>query len=165
MTPIALPLLLVRHAHAEDSHPLGDAARGLTPEGRALFRIHARKLARMTPLTGILTSPLVRAVQTAELLADALGLGRVEVHPDLRPVRRAARRIVDLAHEYGGGWAFVGHNPFLKEAARLLIGPEAPTLRLKKGAAVALALDGAEHPFRWLLSPGRAPVKSLSALR
>ncbi len=79
MSPHQMPLLLVRHAVAEDAHPLGDEARALTAEGRAAFRAHARKLARLTPMTGIVTSPLVRAVQTAELLAEAFGLGSVRI--------------------------------------------------------------------------------------
>ncbi len=101
---------------AEDDNPLGDEARALTPEGRAAFRQHARKLARLTPLTGIVTSPLVRAVQTAEILAEALGLERVEVHPALLPRPRAHKRILSLAHELGPGWALVGHNPSLERA-------------------------------------------------
>jgi phosphohistidine phosphatase len=164
MTPVTLPLLLVRHAPAEDSHPLGDEARGLTPEGRAAFRTHARRLARLTPLTGILTSPLVRAVQTAELLADAVGLAGVEVHGDLQPGRRAARRIVELAYEVGGGWALVGHNPSLREALGLLLGPDAPAFRLRKGAAVALALEEPDSPFRWLVAPGQPPLRSVAAV-
>src|SRR6187551_451703 len=121
MSSHALPLMLVRHAVAEDEHPLGDEARALTSEGRAAFRPHARKLARLTPMAGIVTSPLVRAVQTAEILAEAFGLARVEVHPALLPRRDAPKRIFQLARELGAGWMLVGHNPSLARAAALAL--------------------------------------------
>ncbi|CAM3938129.1 histidine phosphatase family protein [Corallococcus sp. ZKHCc1 1396] len=149
-----LPLLLVRHAVAEDSHVLGDEARALTPKGRAAFRLHARKLARLTPLMGILTSPLVRAVQTAELLAEALCLSHVEVHPALVPMKGAARHVLKLAREVGPGWALVGHNPSLERAAALALGQDLPDT-LRKGCAVALRPQGRDFSLQWLASPGR----------
>lgn len=150
-----LPLLLVRHAVAEDSHALGDEARALTPQGRAAFRQHARKLARLTPLMGIITSPLVRAVQTAELLADALGLSHVEVHPGLVPMKGAARNVLKLARDVGPGWALVGHNPSLERAAALALGQALPD-KLRKGCAVALRPEGHGFTLQWMLAPGRS---------
>ncbi|MDC0712264.1 histidine phosphatase family protein [Stigmatella sp. ncwal1] len=150
-----LPILLVRHAIAEDKHPLGDEARALTPEGRAAFRKHARKLAQLTPLMGILTSPLVRAVQTAELLAEAFGISRVEVHPALLPREHAHKRIVKLAREVGPGWALVGHNPGMARAGELALG-EAPPGKMRKGAVLALQLDGKHFALSWFATPGRA---------
>lgn len=159
MSPRELPLLLVRHAVAEDSHVLGDEARALTSEGRAAFRHHARRLARLTPLTGIVTSPLVRAVQTAELLAEAFGLSSVEVHPALVPGKGAHKRILKLARELGPGWALVGHNPSLERAgARALEGEELPD-KLRKGTALALRpLAGGGFTLAWWAAPGR-PVR------
>ncbi|GEN08050.1 phosphohistidine phosphatase [Myxococcus fulvus] len=159
MSPRELPLLLVRHAEAEEAHVLGDEARALTPEGRALFRQHARKLARLTPLRGIVTSPLVRAVQTAELLAEALGLAQVDVHPALLPRKGAARRILKLAHELGPGFALVGHNPSLEKALALALGDDtrAPD-KLRKGTAVALRAlaDDGGYQLVWWAAPGRS---------
>jgi len=153
-----LPSLFVRHAVAEDSHVLGDEARALTPEGRAAFRHHARKLARLTPLRGILTSPLVRAVQTAELLAEAFGVSGVEVHPALMPQRGAHKRIVDLARERGAGWALVGHNPSLERAAQRALQHELPD-KLRKGAVLALhPLNDGGFTLTWWATPGK-PLK------
>jgi phosphohistidine phosphatase len=151
-----LPLLLVRHAVAEDEHPLGDEARALTPEGRADFRKHARKLARLTPMTGILTSPLVRSVQTAEILAEAFGLAQVEVHEALLPHAQAYKRILDLAADVGPGWALVGHNPGMSLAGERALGGELPD-KLRKGAALALLPSGKGKRFEfvWLAAPGR----------
>lgn len=158
----SLPLMLVRHAVAEDEHPLGDEARGLTSEGRATFRQHARKLARLTPMTGILTSPLVRAVQTAEILAEAFGLSQVEIHRALLPHSRAHKRIVELASEVGPGWALVGHNPSLSLAGALALGEELPD-KLRKGAVLALMPSGKRFTFGWLAAPGRAVVRPESS--
>ncbi|MCP3101459.1 histidine phosphatase family protein [Myxococcus sp. K15C18031901] len=158
MTPRELPLLLVRHAVAEDAHALGDGARALTPEGRALFRQHARKLARLTPLVGIFTSPLVRAVQTAELLAECFGLSQVEVHPALLPRKGAHTRILKLARSVGPGYALVGHNPSLERALALALeagGDEAPD-KLRKGTVAALQPSGKKgYRLDWWAAPGR----------
>lgn len=154
-----LPLLLVRHAVAEDENALGDEARALTAEGRATFRQHARKLRRLTPLTGIVTSPLVRAVQSAEILAEAFGLGIVEVHPALLPMPGAAKRILALAREVGPGWALVGHNPSLEKAGTKALGLDSFPGKLRKGAALALFPDGPRFTFGWLAAPGRTVVR------
>ena len=66
-------LLIVRH---EDAHPAaddgGDALRALTPTGRNRMYAQARKLFEYLPgLDRIWTSPLVRAVQTSEILVGA----------------------------------------------------------------------------------------------
>lgn len=155
MSPHQMPLLLIRHAVAEDVHPLGDEARALTPEGRAAFRTHARKLARLTPMAGIVTSPLVRAVQTAELLAEAFGLGRVEVHPALLPGPHAHKRILRLARELGAGWMLVGHNPSLSRAGELALELDTLPGKLRKGTALALQPEGKHFSFAWMAAPGR----------
>ncbi len=158
MTVHALPLMLVRHAVAEDEHPLGDEARGLTVEGRVAFRQHARKLARLTPMTGVLTSPLVRAVQTAEIFAEAFGLAQVEVHRALLPRANAHKRIVELALEVGPGWALVGHNPAMSLAGALALGEELPD-KLRKGAVLALMPSGKRFTLGWMAAPGRAVLR------
>jgi phosphohistidine phosphatase len=153
-----LPLMLVRHAVAEDDHTLGDEARALTPEGRVAFRQHARKLARLTPMTGILTSPLVRAVQSAEILAEAFGLAQVEVHRALLPRTHSHKRIVELALEVGPGWALVGHNPGLTLAGALALGEELPG-KMRKGAVLALKPSGKRFAFAWLAAPGQSVLR------
>lgn len=160
----SLPLMLVRHAVAEDDHTLGDEARALTPEGRAAFRQHARKLSRLTPMTGVLTSPLVRAVQTAEIFAEAFGLAQVEVHPALLPHSNAHKRIVELASEVGPGWALVGHNPGMVLAGELALGEELPD-KMRKGAVLALMPSGKRFTFAWLAAPGRSVLRPDSPVR
>ena len=154
-------LLLVRHGKAEDGHPMGDAARALTEEGREEFREHARKVVGHVGLEGILTSPAVRAVQTAEILAEACGLAAVNVRGELSVDRASARSIEALCREVGPGWALVGHNPSLAEALAHLIG-YGSVPQFRKGAVVALK-PGASLPWElaWVASPGRKMKQSV----
>jgi phosphohistidine phosphatase len=155
------PILLVRHAKAEPEHPSGDWARSLTAKGRKSFAAHARVLAEHCSLRGIATSPWVRAVQTAEILAEAAGLRNVQSRGELIPDRNAPARILKLAQELGPGWALVGHNPSLEDAAASALGIGKWPLNLKKGAAVALRWQGGSFTFVWQACPKKALVKRL----
>ncbi|QRK04378.1 histidine phosphatase family protein [Archangium violaceum] len=155
MSSHQMPLMFVRHAAAEDHHRLGDEFRPLSLEGRASFRTHARKLARLTPMAGIATSPLVRAIQTAEILAEAFGLNQVEVHPELEPRRNAHKRILHLARELGAGWMLVGHNPSLARASALALELDELPGKLRKGTVLALYPEGKRFSLAWMAAPGR----------
>src|SRR5204862_5047285 len=83
----SMEIYLVRHGIAEEGHEkLRDGSRALTDKGRRRFQKTARafgKLGRKLDL--ILTSPLVRAVQTAEILAGETRHGDVAVLEELDP--------------------------------------------------------------------------------
>ncbi len=158
-----MPVLLIRHAKAETKNREGDWARGLTPQGRIAFRRHARKLASLVHLEGIATSPYVRAVQTAEILAEVHGINDVKVRSELVPGRRAAARIVGLALELGTGWGLVGHDPSLSEAAARALGLKTLPWSLKKGSVLALRCRGNGFTFEWLAMPGREVATQLPA--
>ncbi len=67
-------LVLMRHGVAEDDNPGGDSARRLTDEGLARAGMAARGLVALGVLPDVVvTSPLVRCRQTAELVAGAAG--------------------------------------------------------------------------------------------
>jgi len=114
-----LRLYLVRHAQAEANHPLGDAARRLTTEGRDAFRARADALANeeVRPAL-ILTSPYVRARETAELLGAAAGVP-VEADEALASGRSSGEELVSLARAHGNGTVLVGHNPEVASAIAL----------------------------------------------
>jgi phosphohistidine phosphatase len=118
-------LYLVRHAQAESNNPLGDAARRLTPEGRDAFRSRAAQLAAEARIIRIVTSPLVRARETAALIAAASG---APVEPDeaLASGRSEAQELVRLARIRGDGTVVVGHNPELSAAVAFVAGRELP---------------------------------------
>lgn len=141
---------LVRHAHAVDEdRNLSDEQRYLSKKGRKNIREVGRVLRDAgVEFDAILTSPLVRAVQTAELLAERLDFVEVvEALPALRPgvpVRVAASELPSR----GAAVAVVGHEPGISMLGAFLIGrPAFPPLRK---AQVCLIEDG--QP-RWMLHP------------
>ncbi|MGB7630847.1 MAG: phosphohistidine phosphatase SixA [Candidatus Deferrimicrobium sp.] len=140
-----MKLYLVRHTEAiERSGTTPDASRYLTTKGRLAFR----KIARRIRKTGIapaviFTSPLLRAVQTAEILAERLKHeGQVVVAKELSPGfdLRALRALLSRAGNPMEA-ALVGHEPDLGDlAAALLALPGGFPLR--KGAVVAVEVGG-----------------------
>jgi phosphohistidine phosphatase len=134
-------LYLVRHAEAiERSGTTPDASRCLTTNGRLAFRKIARRVrkAGIAPCV-IFTSPLLRAVQTAEILAERLNHeGPVVVAKELSPgFDLQALRFLLTGAGSPGEAAFVGHEPDLGLlAAALMAMPEGVPLR--KGAVLAL---------------------------
>jgi phosphohistidine phosphatase len=152
-----MKLYLVRHAEAiERSATMPDASRYLTTKGRLAFRKIARRVRKAGIAPGVIfTSPLLRAVQTAEILAVCTKHeGPVVVAGELSPGfdLRGLRSLL-----MGAGFpeeaAFVGHEPDLGLlAAALMDMPEAFPLR--KGAVLALEADGSARKgtakFLWL---------------
>lgn len=155
-------IYLVRHSDAVDRvPPMPDADRFLSARGRVSFREMARRFldAGGHP-TRILTSPFIRAVQTAEILSETLRYdGEVVVDPRLSP----GFDVPGLSAVLGGcprerEIAFVGHEPDLGDIlSRLLSLPQGYAMR--KGAIAALDLSIAGDPLRagfaWLLTDDR----------
>lgn len=119
-------ILLMRHGLAVDEVPgLGDVARWLSAKGRKVTRQVARRIAKTgkyRPRT-IWTSPLVRAVQTAEILAVKTRFkGEVVVIPELAP-GHDPRDVIPLltAADVEGPIALVGHEPSLSLLAAALV--------------------------------------------
>lgn len=160
-------LLVVRHAIAEDAaewaraHP-DDAGRPLTSEGKKKMKRVADALRALVPdIRHLATSPLTRAVQTAEILAAAYdGLDPVVV-PVLAPAQSAADVTRWLAGERRHETvAIVGHEPGLSRVVSwLLAGSERSFVEIKKGAAVLLAfpdaVDAAAATLQWALTPSQ----------
>lgn len=152
-----MDLYVLRHAAAVDGASFAgpDADRPLTPEGREKFVALAEVLARLGVRPRHLwSSPLVRARQTAEILAKALDVSRVE-ETDILACGARPRRVIELASSAGEGPAIVvGHEPDLGELVATAIGAEAP-LPLQKGAVAGLSFEeavkaGRGRLFLWL---------------
>ncbi len=157
-----MKLYLVRHATAiaREGHVV-DEHRYLTPRGRESFRLTARKMANKenTP-DAIITSPLVRAVQTAEILSEALAFEeRLMVSPELAPGFDVAKlnRILASFKETSR-LVLVGHEPDLGEVAGALLKRERP-LPMRKGMVVCLkiprAKQNANASLKWILFEGK----------
>jgi phosphohistidine phosphatase len=147
-----MKLYLVRHAAAVEKSPATeDSLRFLTPGGRSFFGKTARRLRtkRISPDI-ILTSPHVRAVQTAEILAAALGYAG-ELIADRRLVSLDLHSLDAIFREHPAARriVMVGHNPSIAETAAAVLGIE--PFRFPKGAALALSLSAGDRAeFLWL---------------
>ncbi len=140
---------LVRHGKAERDAAGGDAARQLTPEGRARFFALAGSLAERIEISRIVTSPFARARQTADILAAATGAPVAE-SPGLAPGCSSARGLLELAHGEGAGVALVGHNPEMADAVALAAGHGQ---KMRPGAVAALDLTDAGAEVAWIEAP------------
>lgn len=158
-------LLIVRHAIAEDRVTFAatgkdDEERPLTDEGRRRMEQGAHGLRQLIPVLDLVaTSPFVRAVQTAEVLAaayDGITVERVPVLAaggDPEPVIEwlQGRRAGDTV-------ALVGHEPDCSLlVSHLLAGSQDSFIQLKKGSACLV--EFADRPaagagvLRWALAP------------
>jgi phosphohistidine phosphatase len=159
--PAPISLYLVRHgiaAERGDAWP-DDSKRPLVQRGVVRLRQAAAALTRLgVTFDVVLTSPLTRARQTADLLAGGLA-GRPAVHTidSLSPGGSYAAFLEDLArHGRRSHIACVGHEPDLGQFAARLIGAKRP-IEFKKGAICridvdALPLSGPGH-LRWFVTP------------
>ena len=119
-----MKLYLVRHATAVDV-AASDAERELTKDGRHEAKVDGKALVKLgVAVDQVLTSPLVRARQTAEIVAEALGLAdKVAVLAELGNAHTTSALLRAL-----GPWAkaqgllLVGHMPSLADHLNLLIG-------------------------------------------
>jgi phosphohistidine phosphatase len=158
-----LDLYLVRHAfaaHADAARWPDDAARPLTEDGVARFRVAARGLRRLVPaVDSVLSSGFARAWQTAELLQEVTGWHEPEECPALE-AGRAATSILDVLRiRSERSIALVGHEPQLSSLASILCTGNGDQLQieLKKGAVALLSFAGPVAPahacLRWTVSP------------
>lgn len=153
-------LCLFRHGPAADLGPgETDAARPLTVEGRRKTQRAARGLRRLDlGIDRIYTSPLARGAQTAEILAEVLGLEPPRVTDALLP-EAPPRKSLDLLAEAGSECpVLVGHNPNLTSVLCLLLGmPDEEGVLLKKAGLAFLSLRGlrpeARATLRLLIPP------------
>jgi phosphohistidine phosphatase len=153
---------LLRHGIAVDREDPGcppDAERFLTPKGIRRTRESARGLAALgvTPRV-ILSSDLVRARQTAEIVAEILGYAAqgIRTLPALRPEGTARAVIQGLMSWKGQDILCVGHAPSLDLLLAELLGlrEKAPFALGKAGAAqVELESLGSPGVLRWCLTP------------
>jgi phosphohistidine phosphatase len=157
-----MKLYFVRHAEAvARGGQVVDEHRYLTLHGRESFRLTARKMAKKGTIPdAIITSPLVRAVQTAEILSEALAFeGQFVVSPELAPGFDVAKLHGILASfKKMSRLVLVGHETDLGEVAGTLLKLGRP-LPLKKGMVVCLKLPSpkqkARASLKWVLFEGR----------
>lgn len=150
-------LTLIRHGEAGDDAPR-DALRSLTLRGRASVQRVGRALRRRGgDFTVFVSSPLVRALQTAEMVAAEVGYGgRLLVSEALVP-EAAVERTLDLIRSLANedSVALVAHEPILSSLAGKLTGKARyPSLRKAEALRFRLrdGLDG-QAELRWRIDP------------
>jgi phosphohistidine phosphatase len=125
-------LFIVRHAEAAPGDP--DATRPLTSAGREIAREVGERLAREQPDT-VLCSPLLRARETAGLIARAAGL-TTETDERLAP-GATAESVREVVASRGETVIVVGHQPDCSEIVLELSGHE---VKFAPGAVVEVEL-------------------------
>jgi phosphohistidine phosphatase len=150
-------LYLMRHANAgvfRENHLL-DAKRGLIKEGKEQCMLMARVLSALK----VVSSPLKRALQTAQFVGTELGYdAKVEISPALAPDASYNDFQAFLAKYIGReGVLAVGHNPNLFQfLGRMITGNGGASIRMRKGSIARVDMD--QHPPRlqWLIDPRSA---------
>jgi phosphohistidine phosphatase SixA/ADP-ribose pyrophosphatase YjhB (NUDIX family) len=152
-------LYFVRHGNAGDgSMGADDDQRQLTTAGVEALRAAALLWRRLNLRPDVvLTSPLPRSLQTAELLVAGLGLREPPVVDErLRPGAAwgdLARAMA--AHPQARRLMYVGHEPDLSRAVGLLTG--AGSVRMRKGSVACVEFPGVPEPgageLAWLIDP------------
>lgn len=154
-------IYLVRHGVAADlnSEFPTDDERPLTSEGAERLQVQVRGMRELqVRLDRVLTSPLVRAAQTAEILAAGIGCSAPVVAVDaLRPGGRYDALMAALGRlGEDRAVALVGHMPSIGEIAARLIGAKEP-LAFKKGGTCCIEVDGLPPTragqIRWFVPP------------
>lgn len=142
----AYSLYLIRHAVAAErgeAYP-DDAARPLTRDGARRWQRAVEGLDELgVELDLVLTSPLVRARQTAEILSTGLKgrppLGELPALAPDRPPRAVPGALARYSAQHA--IALVGHEPGLGELCALLLGARR-AVPFKKGAVCRIDVDG-----------------------
>jgi phosphohistidine phosphatase len=153
-------LYLVRHGIAVDrSDPKcpPEAERPLTARGVQKTRSAALGLRAMGAKPDVLiTSPFVRAAQTAEIFAEALGFAvdKIRVNEHLKPAANPAEIIREISHLRAKEVACFGHAPHLDLTIAHLAGARSPFTELKKAGVACFEQPGhGAWALRWIVSP------------
>lgn len=160
-----MKVLLVRHADADAEIPegLGDEARALTSKARQTIAAHFQGLAeRIGTPTLVLTSPLVRAVQTASILTIALGYeGPLRAHRSLLPDMPVGAIDGVLNESPAESIVLVGHNPSMTAMAAYLLGMQNFPKPVNPGTVIGLDRDGAQARLLFYAPPGQPVLEAV----
>jgi phosphohistidine phosphatase len=158
-----MQLYLVRHAEAVAAGEDGattDASRHLTPKGlRQAARAASFLKEHGERPNAIVSSPLLRAVQTAEQIATHLAPEvKVAVIDELAPGHTQGSLVKALARHRCGSLVAVGHMPDMSSLAGLLAtGTASDFLDFGKAAIAALEINGSPKPgaakLLWFVRP------------
>lgn len=155
-------LFLMRHANA--GLPRGsatlDAKRALIKEGKEQCLLMGRVLSALkVQVDTVVASPLKRATQTAQFVANELGFeGQVVISDAMRP-EASYQDFLEMLQGFHGreGVLAVGHNPNLFQfLGKMITANGGAAIRMRKGSVARVDLE--HHPplLRWLIDPRMA---------
>ena len=162
-----MKLLLVRHAIAEEREDYAstgkrDAERPLTEFGRRRMLKNARGLRRVSPSVDIVvSSPYVRAKETARIVGATLGVKSNAVTETLTPERHPKEFLIWLSDQPADVVvAAVGHEPHMGRLLQWAIAGKAEARAVfKKGGACLIEFEGAATAgagvLHWLVTPAQ----------
>jgi phosphohistidine phosphatase len=153
-----MKLYFLRHGQAGSRQDWqeDDSKRPLTVEGKKRMQREAAAVWRLDPsLDVIISSPLVRALQTAEIVAKARGSAvRLVTDGRLAPGFGPERlRAIVAEHRNAKGLMLVGHEPDLSETISQVTGGR---IVMKKGALACVEVEdpsSLEGTLAWLIPP------------
>jgi len=158
-------LYVLRHGLAADPGAPGfgrDAERPLTPKGKRKLRKIADAMLELDLCFDlILSSPYLRARQTAEIVAKAFkARNELDLSDHLTP-SGSLKKLIDFLNDYKPrpeNVLLVGHEPYLSELISLLVsGDKNSSVQMKKGGLCKLSVNLLKHGrcscLEWLLTP------------
>ena len=152
-------LYLMRHANAglPRENTALDNKRGLIKEGKEQCMLMARVLSALkAPIDVIVSSPLKRAMQTAQFVGTELGYdAKVLVDPSLG-MNGEYSAFQNLLAKYANreGVLVVGHNPNMFQfLGKMITGNGGASIRMRKASIACVNME--QHPPRlqWLVDP------------
>ena len=156
-------IYIIRHAEAQQlgqKNNFSDERRSLTSEGRDRMRDGARGL-RVVGVDPdlVLTSQLLRALETAEIVAAALGMNKKEIlqTDSLKPGASVDDLFAEIKNHGVESIALVGHEPdLIGIISRILLGSGGVPIDLKKGCVCCLnateTVPALRGSLMWLLT-------------
>jgi phosphohistidine phosphatase len=159
-----MEIYLLRHGIAEERSSSGrDADRRLTEEGREKLHkvLECARAAGVSPSV-ILTSPLRRAIETAEMAAHDLGYQGKLVRTEALAPGASPQELWQEFREHRDESSLLaaGHEPLFSSAVAHLLGSTRAMVNFRKGALVRIDVDnfGAEPAgvLQWMITAGVA---------
>ena len=156
---MSLNLYFLRHGQAENRQDWhgDDSERPLTTEGKKRMKREAATIWKLgLSLDAIISSPLVRAFQTAEIVAQAVDSSPPLITDDRLAPGFGPKELTAILTEYNGagGLMLVGHEPDFSETISQVTG--GGRITVKKGALAYIDMQDAsslEGTLVWLIPP------------
>lgn len=152
-----MEIILLRHGEAEDlGNQADDASRTLTPDGVAVLKASLPGFARLIKRPGqvqVWSSPLTRAVQTAEIVVRVLGTAPLTRQDCLGTGDWEAFWRLAAQTDPKACLVLVGHEPYWSQWSQRICGCSLP---FKKGAAAGFKLNADEPEkgrLQWFAQP------------